>query len=87
MIILLVLGALVVSAPVAAAVLVTYASRREESAYSLCSRPRNKLQAAARRLLGFQPYDGPTRTRHRVPRPRNPEDDRDQDRPLAARRP
>jgi hypothetical protein len=78
MIILLVVAAVVVSAPIVAAVLVTVASLREESAYTLCSRPPGRLEAIARRLLAFQAYGLADLIRPRVPRPRVPMDD-DQD--------
>jgi hypothetical protein len=86
MIILLVLGALVVSAPIAAAVLVTYASHREEAANSLCGLPRGRLQAAARRLLGFESYGAASKIRPRVPAPRTPADGQRPSLPLAGRK-
>lgn len=51
MIFLLVVAAVVVATPLAAAVLVTVASLREDSARSLAGRPPGWLTAAARRLL------------------------------------
>jgi hypothetical protein len=87
MIILFVVAAVVVTTPIAAAALVTYASKREESANSLCGRPRSRLEAAARRLLGFQSYGAANKTRPRVAAPRRPgADDNHPDRPLAARK-
>jgi hypothetical protein len=75
MIIFLVVAAVVVSAPIVAAVIVTFASLREESAYTLCSRPPGRLEAIARRLLAFQAYGLADMIRPRVPRPRAPMDD------------
>jgi hypothetical protein len=55
MIILLTLIAIVITGvPLAAAVLVTVASRREESARSIAGRAPGRLERAARRLLAFQ---------------------------------
>jgi hypothetical protein len=55
MIILLTLIAIVITGvPLAAAVLVTVASRREESARSIAGRAPGPLERAARRLLAFQ---------------------------------
>ena len=51
MAVLLVVAALVVGAPLAAAVLVTLASHREDMAHSLAGRPPGMLAAAARALL------------------------------------
>jgi hypothetical protein len=51
MIFLLVAAAVIVAAPLGAAVLVTVASHREDSARSLTGRPPGRLAAAARRLL------------------------------------
>jgi hypothetical protein len=51
MIVLLVVAAAVVGAPVGAAVLVTLASHREDYAHSLAGRPPGLLTAAARALL------------------------------------
>jgi hypothetical protein len=54
MIILLTLIATVITgAPLAAMVLVTVASRREEAARSIATRAPGPLERAARRLLGF----------------------------------
>jgi hypothetical protein len=55
MIILLVLAAGVVGAPIAAAVLVSLASRREDARRSLSGRAPNWVTRAARRLLSVQP--------------------------------
>ena len=49
--VLLVIAALVVAAPIAAAVLVTLASHREDFSHSLAGRPPGLLAAAARALL------------------------------------
>jgi len=49
--VLLVVAALVVAAPIAAAVLVTLASHREDFSHSLSGRPPGLLAAAARALL------------------------------------
>lgn len=54
MIILLVLAAAVVGAPIAAAVLVSLASRREDARHSLSGRAPNWVTRAARRLLSVQ---------------------------------
>jgi hypothetical protein len=75
MIILLTLIAIVITdVPFAAAVLVTVASRREESARSIAGRAPGPLERAARRLLAFQATGighpaGRSRPRPR-PRPR-----------------
>ena len=58
---LLVVAALVVGAPLAAAVLVTLASHREDSAHSLAGRPPGLLAAAARALLCLRTAAAPTR--------------------------
>jgi hypothetical protein len=54
MIFLLVAGALVVGAPILAAILVAAASLREDAERSLAGRPPGKLAAAARRLLSVR---------------------------------
>ncbi|HTX84979.1 MAG TPA: hypothetical protein VME44_22565 [Streptosporangiaceae bacterium] len=54
MAVLLVVAALVVGAPLAAAVLVTLASHREDMAHSLAGRPPGPIAAAARALLGLR---------------------------------
>jgi hypothetical protein len=51
MIILLVIAAVVVGAPIAAALLVSVASLREDADQSLHGRSRNPIDRAARRLL------------------------------------
>ena len=51
MIVLLVVAAVVVGAPIGAAVLVTVASHREDAARSVAGRPPGPLAAAARRLV------------------------------------
>ncbi|HEU5419903.1 MAG TPA: hypothetical protein VFV41_19595 [Streptosporangiaceae bacterium] len=53
MIILLVIAAIAVSLPVAGIVLVSLASRREDAAQSLSTRPSGAIQIAARRVVGF----------------------------------
>jgi hypothetical protein len=77
MIILVAVAAAVVGAPIVAAVIVSYASLREESAYSLCSRPPGRLAAFARRLLSFQSYGGANMLEPLIPRPRRPAGDGD----------
>jgi hypothetical protein len=52
----------VVSAPLVGVVLVSLASRREDSAHSLARRPSGALESAARRLVGFH---GDTAARRR----------------------
>ena len=51
MIFLLVAAALVVGAPLGAAILVSFASRREDAAHTLTGRPPGPVTAMARRLL------------------------------------
>jgi hypothetical protein len=51
----------VVSAPLVGVVLVSLASRREDSAHSLASRPSGALESAARRLVGFHGDTGARR--------------------------
>jgi len=51
---LLVVAAIVVSAPIGAALLVTLASLREDADRSLTGRAPTSIAAAARRLLGVQ---------------------------------
>ena len=53
MIILLAIVVVAVSVPLASVVLVSLASKREDSAQSLSGRPRGPLEAAARRMVGF----------------------------------
>jgi hypothetical protein len=53
MIILLVIVAAAVGAALAAVVMVSLGSRREDSAHSLARGPSGALEAAARRLVGF----------------------------------
>ncbi len=74
MIILVAVAAAIVGVPIVAAVIVSYASLREESAYSLCSRPPGRLAAFARRLLSFQSYGVANMIEPRVPKPRKPAD-------------
>jgi len=67
-IILIVAAGIVLSVPIAAALLVALASRREDSAWSLNQPPPGPVTAAARRLVGFhaQAIDWP-RPRNRAP--------------------
>jgi hypothetical protein len=51
MIVLLVVAAVLVAAPIGAAVLVTVASHREDAARSVAGRPPGPFAAAARRLV------------------------------------
>lgn len=74
MIIVLVVAAVAVSTPIAAALIVTIASLREESAHTLCSRPPGRLEAVARRVLSFQAYGLADLIKPRIPRPRAPMD-------------
>jgi hypothetical protein len=60
MIILLVAAAIITAAPLVAVVLVTIASLREDAGQTLTGRAPNWIDAAARRLLSFQP-SGPGR--------------------------
>jgi hypothetical protein len=53
MIILLAIVVVAVSVPLASVVLVSLASKREDSAQSLGGRPAGRLEAAARRMVGF----------------------------------
>ncbi len=53
MIILIVIAFVAVCAPLAGVVLVSLASRREDSACSLGGVPSGSIQAAGRRLVGF----------------------------------
>lgn len=62
MIFLLVAAAVVVAAPLGAAILVTVASHREDSAHSLAGRPPGLLTAAARRLLCLRTSASPRRS-------------------------
>lgn len=73
MIFLLVALAAVVAAPMAGALLVTFASLREDAAHSLAGRPPGVLTAAARRLLRLRAGSVPDVSellRPRVPRQR-----------------
>jgi hypothetical protein len=63
MIFLLVAAAVVVAAPLIAAMLVTVASLREDSARSLTGRPPGPITAAARRLLCLRTGDSALRRR------------------------
>jgi hypothetical protein len=71
MIILLVAAAIVVGAPLVAAVLVTVASLREDAGKSLSGQPPSRFDAAARRLLRFQSGLPGRRPAKRIPRPRS----------------
>jgi hypothetical protein len=83
MAVLLVVAALVVGAPLAAAALVTLASHREDMAHSLAGRPPGLLAAAARALLGLR-VGGRSYPRYPSVRPseRDPEIYRSDDRTL-----
>ncbi len=83
MAVLLVVVALVVGAPIVAAVLVTVASHREDLAHSLAGRPPGLLAAAARALLRLR-IGGRAYPRRPAIRPRaaDPEFDRRDDRTL-----
>jgi hypothetical protein len=70
MIVFLVAAALVVGSPLIAAVLVTIASRREDSAGSLTGRPHGPVEATARRLLSYRLGPGHRRSRTAKYRPR-----------------
>jgi hypothetical protein len=80
---LLVVAALVVGAPIGAAVLVTLASHREDLAHSLAGRPPGLLAAAARALLCLR-VGGRAFPRRPLTRPRaaDPEFYRPDDRTL-----
>jgi hypothetical protein len=67
-IVLLVVAAVVVGAPLGAAVLVTVASHREDAARTLAGRPPGPFAAASRRLLRLS--IGGTAYRRRTARPR-----------------
>jgi len=54
MIFLLVAGALIVGAPILAAILVSVASLREDAGHSLAGHPPGKLTGAVRRLLSVR---------------------------------
>jgi len=66
--VLLVVAAVVVAAPIAAAVLVTLASHREDFSRSLAGRPPGLLSAAARALLCLR-IGGRAYPRHTSGRP------------------
>jgi hypothetical protein len=53
MIILLVIAGIAVCASIGGVVLVSLASRHEDSAHSLAGRPSGAMEAAARRVVGF----------------------------------
>ena len=75
MIILLVLAAAVVGAPIAAAVLVSLASRREDARHSLAGNAPNWVTSAARRLLSVQPRGAAGGPMPQVPDPEIPDDE------------
>jgi len=68
MIILLVLAAVVVGAPIAAAILVSLASLREDAKHSLAGRAPGPAAWAARRLLRVQPRGIVLRRAPRLPK-------------------
>lgn len=71
MIILLVLAAVVVAAPIAAAFLVSVASLREDAGHSLAGKPPSWVARAARRLLRVPPRGPRSQPAPQVPEPRN----------------
>lgn len=78
MIILLALAAVLVATPIAAALLVSLASLREDARHSLSGKAPSGIARAARRLLSVQPLGvmrapGRAQPNARVPRPRRPE--------------
>jgi hypothetical protein len=75
MIILLVLAAAVVGLPIAATVLVSLASRREDARHSLTGKAPNWVTWAARRLLNVPPPRPGRRQVSPVPGPRPPADE------------
>ena len=74
-IILLVLAAIVVATPIAAAILVSMESVREDAHHSLTGRAPSLLARAARRLLRVQSRGVGLRPTPHVPGPRTPESD------------
>ena len=72
LIIAIVIAAAVVATPLAAAVLVTFASLREDAARSQAGRPPGRIAATVRRLLGnagsSRPAPRARRVRHSVRR-------------------
>lgn len=70
MIVLLAAAAVLVAAPIAAALLVSFASLREDARHSLGGKPPSWLARAVRRLLSVQPPGVVRRSAPRVPRPR-----------------
>lgn len=76
MIILLVLAAVVVGAPIGAAILVSLASLREDAKHSLAGTAPSPIAWAARRLLKVQPRGtGRRPAPPRLPEPRQAADD------------
>jgi hypothetical protein len=93
LIIAIVIAAVVVATPLAAAVLVTFASLREDAARSLSGRPPGWIEATVRRLLGNVNQGRQAPPRHRanrgderpdlhIPLPRLSADDEPADRTL-----
>jgi hypothetical protein len=82
---LLVLAAVVVSAPIVAAVLVTLGSLREDSNRSLNGRAPNWVAALARRVLSVRYRSGVSQPPPWTPQPRMPHD-HDATRPLTGPR-
>ena len=57
-VLLVTIGTIIVSAPIAVAMLVSVASRREESAHSLSGQAPGPITRAARRLLAYKSQTG-----------------------------
>jgi len=74
MIVLLALAAVVVAAPIAAALLVSLASLREDARHSLGGKAPSRMASAVRRLLSVQPRGVVRRPARRLPEPRVPAD-------------
>lgn len=72
MIVLLAAVAVLVAAPIAAALLVSFASLREDARHSLGGKPPSWLARVVRRLLSVQPPGVVRGSAPRVPRPRLP---------------
>ena len=75
MIILLVLAAVVVGAPIGAAILVSLASLREDAKHSLAGKAPSPIAWAARRLLKVQERGTVRRPAPPLPKARRPADD------------
>jgi hypothetical protein len=84
-ILLVVVAAIITGVPLVAVVLVTIASLREDAGRTLTSRAPNRLDAAARRLLSFQPSGPVHRVARRAP-PRRQAGDEADARPLTGPR-